>query len=455
MNQIKVLIVEDESNQRVLLKRILAEEGYLIEEAADGKEAVEIFTAGDFDIVLLDQRLPDMHGIEVLEKMKSVNPMVPVILVTAFANIHDAVNAMRRGAFHYLTKPVDTEELLLSIKNAWATLTLKRENVELRETLKERYSYSKIIYASGVMEEVLSMTFRAAKSDANVLVTGESGTGKELIAGAIHNLSSRKDKIFAVAHLAALPETLVEAELFGHEKGAFTGADRRRIGKFEFASGGTIFLDEIGDLPQSIQVKLLRVIQDKRIVRLGSNHETAVDIRLVCATNKNIEHEIENGKFRPDLFYRLNVLRIHLPPLRQRKEDIPLLTDHFMREHAAKEKKLIKGITDDAMRALMKYHFPGNVRELENIVERAIVLAQGEYITKDELPITLIETTTPAVSGRLSEKIANVEKNLISNALKNKKGNQTAAAFELGISERVLRYKMKKYGIVPNKLAEG
>ncbi len=254
MNQIKVLIVEDESNQRVLLKRILAEEGYLIEEAADGKEAVEIFTAGDFDIVLLDQRLPDMHGIEVLEKMKSVNPMVPVILVTAFANIHDAVNAMRRGAFHYLTKPVDTEELLLSIKNAWATLTLKRENVELRETLKERYSYSKIIYASGVMEEVLSMTFRAAKSDANVLVTGESGTGKELIAGAIHNLSSRKDKIFAVAHLAALPETLVEAELFGHEKGAFTGADRRRIGKFEFASGGTIFLDEIGDLPQSIQI---------------------------------------------------------------------------------------------------------------------------------------------------------------------------------------------------------
>ena len=451
MNHIKVLIVEDESNQRVLLKRILTKEGYLVEEAVDGKEADRIFAAGDFDIVLLDQRLPDVHGIEILEKMKSVNPIIPVILVTAFANIHDAVNAMRRGAFHYLTKPVDTEELLLTMKNAWATLTLKRENAELREKLKERYSYSKIIYASRVMEEVISMTFRAAKSDANVLVTGESGTGKELIAGAIHNLSSRKDKIFAVAHLAALPETLIEAELFGHEKGAFTGADRRRIGKFEFASGGTIFLDEIGDLPQSVQVKLLRVIQDKRIVRLGSNHEIAVDIRLVCATNKNIEQEIENGKFRPDLFYRLNVLRIHLPPLRQRKEDIPLLTDHFLRKYTAREKKPIKGVTEEAMRTLLRYNFPGNVRELENIVERAVILSRHDYITNEELPVSIIDRAGPQTAGKLNEVVSAVERKMILGALKKTNGNQSKAASLLGISERTLRYKMKKHRITQKK----
>lgn len=451
MNHIRVLIVEDEKNQRTLLKRILTKEGYTIEEAADGREAVNKFDQGDFDMVLLDQRLPDTNGIEVLGKIKNINPKIPVILVTAYANVHDAVTAMKQGAFHYLTKPVDTDELLLSMKNAWATLILKRENEELRETLKEKFSYSKIIYASGIMEEIISLTFRAAKSDANVLITGESGTGKELIAGAIHNLSSRKDEHFVTAHLAALPETLIEAELFGHEKGAFTGADRRRIGKFEFASGGTIFLDEIGDLPTSVQVKLLRVIQDKKIVRLGSNQEITIDIRLVCATNKNIEEDIKKGTFRPDLFYRLNVIRIHLPPLRERKEDIPLLTDHFMRSHANKEQKPIKGITDEAMRILLKYHFPGNVRELENIIERAIVLARGEYIAKDELPVSIIETATPVASGKLNETIATIEKQMILDALKKTHGNQTAAAFELGLSERVLRYKIKKHKIQANK----
>jgi two-component system NtrC family response regulator len=377
--------------------------------------------------------------------------MVPVILVTAFANVKDAVDAIRRGAFHYLTKPVDTEELLLSMKNAWTTLTLKRENEELRATLKEKYSYSKITYASGAMEEVLSMTFRAAKSNANVLVTGESGTGKELIAGAIHNLSSRKDEIFTVAHLAALPETLIEAELFGHEKGAFTGADRRRIGKFEFAAGGTLFLDEIGDLPQSAQVKLLRVLQNKKIVRLGSNQEIAVDVRLVSATNKNIEQEIKEGKFRPDLFYRLNVLRIHLPPLRQRKEDIPLLTDHFLRKYTTKERKPIKGITEEAMRNLLKYNFPGNVRELENMIERAVILTRRDYITQEELPVSIIDRTEPAVTGKLNETVADVERKMIVSALERTNGNQTKAASLIGISERTLRYKMKKYHIPQEK----
>jgi len=364
MNGIRVLLVEDEKNQRILLKKMLEKEAYAVGEAENGDNAIQNFEKEDFDLVLLDQRLPDIGGIEVLQRIRNINPMIPVIIITAFANIHDAVNAMKHGAFHYLTKPVNSDELFLVMKNAFETLTLKRENVELKKSLKEKYRHEKIIYASGKMEEVMSLVFRSAQSDANVLITGESGTGKELVAGAIHNLSKRKEKHFVITHLAALPETLTEAELFGHERGAFTGADKRRIGKFEFASAGTIFLDEIGELPQSVQVKLLRVIQEKKIVRLGSNEEISVDVRLICATNKNIEEEVQKGNFREDLFYRLYVLRIHVPPLRERKEDIPLLVDHFIRVHAQKEGKPIKGITDEAMKNILRYNFPGNVREL-------------------------------------------------------------------------------------------
>jgi len=447
INRTNILIVEDEKNQRTLLKRALERKDYKVQEAESGEEAVEQFKQGNFDIVLLDQRLPDIAGIEVLVKIKQLNPMIPVIIVTAFANVRDAVDAMKRGAFHYLTKPVDMDELLLSMKNALETLALKRENEELRNSLREKFRYDKIIYASGAMEEVLSLAFRASKSDANVLVTGESGTGKELVAGAIHNLSQRKDGHFVSAHLAALPETLVEAELFGYEKGAFTGADRRRVGKFEFASGGTIFLDEIGELPPAVQVKLLRVIQDKTVTRLGANDEIKVDVRLVCATNKHIEKEVEADKFRQDLFYRLNVIRIHVPTLRERKEDIPLLVDHFIRTHGQKEHKDIKGITDEAMKMLLKYHFPGNVRELQNIIERAIVLTRGEFITKDELPVSIADTAKSPLHGRLGEAVSSIEKEMIIDALSRTKGNQTKAADELGISERVLRYKIKKYEI--------
>ena len=451
MNNTNVLIVEDEKNQRTLLRRTLEREGYVVGEAENGQDAVTKFERFAYDIVLLDQRLPDMTGIDVLTKIREMNPIIPVIIVTAFANVRDAVTAMKNGAFHYLTKPVDIDELLLSMKNALETLALKRENEELKNTLRERYRYDKIIYASGKMEEVLSLAFRAAKSDANVLVTGESGTGKELIAGAVHNLSPRKDKHFVTAHLAALPETLTEAELFGHEKGAFTGADRRRIGKFEFASGGTLFLDEIGEMPPGIQVKLLRVLQDKIITRLGSNEEIKVDVRLVCATNKNIEEEIHKGSFRQDLFYRLNVIRIHVPPLRERREDIPLLTDHFIRIHAQVEKKDIKGITDEAMKTILRYHFPGNVRELQNIIERAIVLTRTTFITKDELPMSMAETVKSGQSGQLNETVARLEKEMITIALNKANGNQSRAASELGISERVLRYKMDKYKIPSRK----
>jgi DNA-binding NtrC family response regulator len=443
---VKLLLVEDEENQRYLLKKMLTKEGYAVSEARTGKEALQQFEKDSFDLVLLDQRLPDSTGIDILRQAKEANPLTPIIIITAFANIQDAVNAMKQGAFDYLTKPIDPDELLLVINKAVETLRLKQENIQLKETLQERFTYEKIVYASARMEEVMSIVSRAATSNANVLVTGESGTGKELVAGAIHHLSNRRKSRFVIAHLAALPETLIEAELFGHEKGAFTGASRRRIGKFEYASEGTLFLDEIGELSQSIQTKLLRVIQDKKIVRLGSNEEIAVDVRLICATNKDIEHDLSSGAFREDLFYRLNVLRIHIPPLRERKADIPLLVDHFIRFYATKENKRIQAISDEAMNQLMKYHYPGNIRELGNIIERAIVLSRNEYIAKDDLPVN-IARQTQTIGGKLNDAVERIETQMIKKALSNNKDNQIKAAEELGISERVLRYKLKKYGI--------
>jgi DNA-binding NtrC family response regulator len=449
MNSTHILIVEDERNQRVLLKKILEKGGYAVDTVDTGHGAIEAFGERDYDCVLLDQRLPDMNGLEILERIKATNPVIPVIIITAYANVTDAVKAMKRGAFHYLTKPVSTDELMIIISKAVETVALKRENIELRKSLEEKYRYDKIIYASPRMEQVMSFVLRAARSDANVLITGESGTGKELVAGAIHHLSNRRGKNFVTAHLAALPETLIETELFGHERGAFTGADKRRIGKFEFASQGTIFLDEIGELPQSIQIKLLRIIQEKRIVRLGSNEELTVDTRLICATNKVLEEAVKQGAFREDLYYRLNVIQIHVPPLRERKEDIPLLIDHFMRIHAEKNRKKIKGITADVMKHLMKYHFPGNIRELENIIERAIVFARREHISIEDIPVVLFSKTKEPVTGGLEEMVGRIEKQMITEALTKNSGNKSKAAVDLGVSERVLRYKIKKYTITP------
>lgn len=447
MTGIKVLLVEDERNQRILLKKVLEKKGYIVGEAESGNEAVDNFKTEDFDLVLLDQHLPDIQGAEVLGKIKDIDPMTPIIIITAFANIHDAVDAMKHGAFHYLTKPVNRDELFLVMKNAFETLTLKRENAEFKKSLKDKYHHEKIVSVSREMEKVISTVFRAAKSDANVLITGESGTGKELVAGAIHNISRRKEKNFVIADLAAMPQTLIEAELFGHERGAFTGADKRRIGKFEFASGGTIFLDEVGELPQNIQVKLLRVIQSKIIVRLGSNDDISIDARLICATNKNIEEEVRNGNFRDDLFYRLNVIRIHIPSLRERKDDIPALVEHFMRIYSQKESRLIKGITDEAMKHILRYDFPGNIRELENIIERSIVLTRGDYITTEDVPVSIVEDASQRAGGKLSMKVEGLEKRLIKGALERHRGKKSKAASDLGISERMLRYKIKKYNI--------
>lgn len=444
----KLLLIEDEQAQRILLKKILEKDGYTVSESEDGKTGIELFTNEDFDIVLLDQRLPDMSGLEVIEKLKQINPIVPVVMITAYANVQDAVKAMKIGAFHYLTKPVDTDELLITIQKAVDTLNLKRENEELKRQLRIKYQSDRIIYKSEKMENVMSLVYRAAQSDASILITGESGTGKELIAGAIHNLSKRKDKNFVAVHLAALPETLIEAELFGCERGAFTGADKRRIGKFEFATGGTIFLDEIGELPQTVQVKLLRVLQERRITRLGSNEEIPVDIRIICATNKDIDEEVKTKRFREDLYYRLNVIRIHIPPLRERKDDLPLLVDNFIKIYSARENKKIKGITDEAMKMITRYNFPGNIRELENIIERATVFARADILTVDDLPEYVVSQKLYNLgTGKLNETVEKIEREMIGSALKKYNYNQTKAAEELGVSERVLRYKMKKYKI--------
>jgi DNA-binding NtrC family response regulator len=442
---LNILIVEDEANQRRLLKKILSKEGYSVDEAGSGEEGIDVFFKGDFDLVLLDRKLPDMEGIEVLKDIKKINPIIPVVIITAFANVANAVEAMKEGAFHYLTKPIDTDELTLIIKNALDNLNLKKENIELKESLREKFQYDKIIYNSGIMEDLMSFIYRASKSDANVLITGESGTGKELIAGAVHNLSDRNEKLFVTAHIASLAESLLESELFGHEKGAFTGADKRRIGKFEFASGGTIFLDEIGELPNSVQVKLLRVIEEKKITRIGSNEELPVDIRLICATNRDIEKEVEKGNFREDLYYRLNVIRIQVPPLRRRKEDIPLLVSHFIKNQAKKEKKDVKGITDGALKKLLRYDFPGNVRELENIIKRAIVFARSDYLAEEDISVPVDKKLK--ITGNLNDEVENLERGMITEALKKHDWNQSKAAGELGISERTIRYKIKKYNI--------
>lgn len=443
----KILIVDDEKNQRILLRKLLEKEKYSVIEAENGMEAIKKFEEKEPEIVVLDQRLPDIKGIKVFDKIREINPLIPVIILTAYGDIRDAVEAMKRGAFYYLTKPVNPEEFLIIVKKAAENLNIHMEIEELKKIMEEKYSFDKLIYVSEKMKEVMRIVIKASKSDANVLITGESGTGKELVAGAIHYLSKRKNEKFVPVDISAIPDTLVEAELFGYEKGAFTGAERRRIGKFEFASKGTLFFDEIGNLPLSLQAKLLRVLEEKKITRIGSNEEIPVDVRIISATNKNLEEEVKKGNFREDLYYRLNVIRIHIPPLRERKEDIPPLVEHFIKIYSKKENKDIKGITDDALKILMKYNFPGNVRELENIIERAVVLTDSNYIKKEDLAGIVDIKKEYIKTGKLYEVIENVEKEMIIEALKRNKWVQTKAAEELGISERVLRYKLKKYGI--------
>ena len=444
----RILVVDDEPAQRELVGGFLGKHGFQVTEAADGRRALARFREELFDLVLTDQRMPDLSGLEVLAGVRAITPGAAVIIMTAYGTIETAVSAIKAGAADYLVKPVNLDELLHRIHQVRERQRLLTENRELREALAGRHRLEGIIGESGQMQEVFSLVRRVAPSDATVLIRGESGTGKELIAKAIHFASSRATGPLVKVNCAALPESLLESELFGHEKGAFTGAVAARKGRFELADGGTIFLDEVGDLPPGVQVKLLRVLQEREFERVGSSRPVAVNVRLLAATHRDLEALVRDGRFRDDLYYRINVVTISLPPLRERREDLPLLIDQFLKASADKNSRIVQGLTREAREALLRYDYPGNVRELENLIERAVVLSRGDVIGIGDLPLPLHEAPhEPEERAGLLAAVEGLERRMIRDALVRADGIQTRAADLLGISERVLRYKLRKYGL--------
>ena len=453
MEEARILIAEDEKAQRELLEGFLKKEGFSVDAVANGREALQRIEGNFYDLALIDYKMPELDGLKTLKEIRRLYPDLPVVMMTAYGTIETAVASMKEGALDYLTKPINLEELLLILQKVMERSNLIQENRDLKARLQERYAFNNVVYGSPKMEEVMGLVSRVAPSQTTVLVRGESGTGKELIANAIHYASPRSGRPLVKVSCSAIPETLLESELFGHEKGSFTGATQRRIGRFEEANGGTIFLDEIGDLSPGTQVKLLRVLQEKEFQRLGSNTSIKTDVRVIAATHRNIEELMKKGIFREDLYYRLNVISIHLPPLRERKEDIVLLIDFFLKKYSRENQKSISDLSKEARTLLLRHPYPGNVRELENLIERAVVLCRGEAITTQDLPFHLIEgrsegmLESPGRTKTLPESLEEIEKALILKALHQHQGVQTKAAENLGISERVLRYKMKKYGI--------
>jgi len=402
------------------------------------------------DLLLTDLRMPGMDGRELLQKVKGINPEVEVIVMTAFGSLESAVAAMKEGALDFLTKPIDLQQLELIVAKAIERKQLLSENARLRELVQEQQTFQGIITSSPLMQESLSIAGRAAESKATVLILGESGTGKELVAKAIHLAGPRRDKPFVAVNMAALPEQLLESEMFGHEKGAFTGAEKFRQGRFEMAHSGTLFIDEVGDIPAGLQVKLLRVLQSQSFERLGSSQPIQVDVRLIAATHRNLETLVKEGAFRQDLYYRLNVVQIRLPALRERRMDIPALANQFLKRFARLNEKPVHGFSREAMDLLLKHDYPGNVRELENMVEQAVVLCRDELITSRDLPLHALATpsaTEPEAGASFQEQVAWFEKKLILEALQAAAGNQSKAAARLGMGERHLRYKLKKYGM--------
>lgn len=447
-----ILVVEDEPVQLESLAGFLSKQGYRVVKASHPEQALQSIRNSAVDIVLSDFKMPGMSGVKLLEAIKAINPSIQVIIMTAYGTVESATDAMKLGAADYITKPIDLYRLQVLIRNIVERKQLISENRLLREQLTDRFSVDGIIAESSAMSQVLNVAGRIADSNASVLITGETGTGKELIARTVHFSGSRHNNPFVAVNCAALPDTLLESELFGHEKGAFTGADRQRKGRFETAEGGTLFIDEVGEIPLSLQVKLLRVLQEKTFERIGSNISLQANARIVAATNRDLEAMIREGSFRQDLFYRLNVVSIRIPPLRERREDIPPLVEGFVRRFASENNKRIAGISREAMDRLMKYSYPGNVRELENIIQQSVVLSRSETIMISDLPVRLNEGKeheTQVTSGAESftEKVEALEKSLIIAALGEAAQVQTRAAELLGISERHLRYKLKKYGM--------
>jgi two-component system response regulator HydG len=453
--QTKILIVDDDPGHLTTLRTIIRSWGYAVQTASDGEGAIERVKSEPVDLVLMDVRMAKISGIQALEQIKSYNPSIPVIIMTAYSSVASAVGALKSGAYDYLTKPLDFDVLKLTIERARDHAGLKAENKMLKEQLRTGLDSTHIIGKSRAMKELFDVLAMVAPSEATVLIIGESGTGKELIARSLHANSPRKDRSLVVVNCAAIAETLLESELFGHEKGAFTGADKRREGRFMQADGGTIFLDEIAETSPTMQAKLLRVLQQKEIQRVGSETVIQVDVRIVAATNRDLEADVAQGRFREDLYYRLNVMLLKVPPLRERLDDIPLLAHHFLEIYAQKNRKSIKGFSPLAMDMLLKYDWPGNVRELENAVERAVILLTGEHVTEKQLPLNILQKypgagplgarAAPAADGTRS--LEDIEKEAILATLEASKGNKSETARRLGITRKTLHNKLKAFGI--------
>lgn len=457
----KILVVDDEENIRTIIKRAFQKEGFIVNTASSGNEALKELSKTSYDLVITDLKMPDGDGINLLKQIHSLYPETMVMVITAYASTESAVEAMKAGAIDYIVKPINIEELRIIVRNALEKKILKEENIRLKKELYEKYSFHNLIGKSKKIREIFSLIEKIAPTNSTVLITGESGTGKELVAKAIHFSSLRKDQPFVSINCGALPENLLESELFGHVKGSFTGAYTDKKGLFEIAHKGTILLDEISEMSLWMQVKLLRVLQEKKIRRVGGTEEKEVDVRIIASTNVDLSEKIKEGKFREDLYYRLNVIRINLPPLRDRREDIPLLVEHFIKIYNQKTGKNIKGIKEDALKILEAYHWPGNVRELENCIERAVVFETSDYITIDSIDeniklfvlsnsFSFPSISIPAITEEgidFESYIDQVRKKLIEEALAVSNNEFLKASQLLKMSYRSFRYYVKKLGI--------
>ncbi|MBQ7159341.1 MAG: sigma-54-dependent Fis family transcriptional regulator [Treponema sp.] len=443
-----ILVIDDEKNIREGLAADFEMDGYAVKVAASGQEGLDFLAKGDIDLVITDLRMPGITGEEVLRRVTTEMPGIPVIVLTGHGSIDAAVQAMHDGAYDFLTKPLNLDQLGMIVKRALESRELKLQHTQLLKEVSTSKQLDNIIGKSAEMQRLLTTVRKVADSKASVLVTGESGVGKEVIADALHNLSSRHDKACIKVHCAALSETLLESELFGHEKGAFTGADSLHKGRFELAHGGTIFLDEIGEINQSVQIKLLRVLQEKKFERVGGSQTIEVDVRVIAATNRNLEEEVKAGRFREDLYYRLNVIHLEVPPLRERKDDIPLLVSAFLDEFNRENGKQVTGFTQGAKSALYKYDWPGNIRELRNCVESAVVMASGNEIALEDLPPTVSKASrAEAISVPMGVTLDEAEKLIIEANLAANKGNKSKTADMLGIGRKTLHRKLAEYGL--------
>jgi len=453
----RVLVVDDEPGMKEFLKIMLEKMGYQADAADSGEDAIKRLEQGKYKLVICDLKMPRISGMEVLRRSKEVNPEVPVIMITAFGTAESAVEAMKLGAYDYISKPFKVDEIQLVINKALEKARLLEENIQLKRELKNKYGFHQLIGLSEPMRKIYEIIRQTAPTKSNILISGESGTGKELVAKAIHYNSPRRNHPLLTVNCASIPESLLESELFGHTRGAFTGAYQSKRGVFELADQGSIFLDEISEMTPGLQAKLLRVIEDKSFRKVGGEQELKVDVRIIAATNRDIEKEIKTGRFREDLFYRLNVIHIHLPPLRERKEDIPILAQHFLEKYSAEMKKPIRKISKEAEEMLIKYHWPGNVRELENVIERAVSMEKTEAILPESItekvrcPENVLDLASsfqiPSQGINLEKTMENLERKMLKEALLQSRGNQTRAAELLGLSFRSFRYRIKKLGI--------